>query len=195
MNELWQTDCTYIKIQGWGWYSLSTVLDDFSRYIVAWILTPTLGARDVQDTLDLALKTSGVTQARVRHRPRLLSDNGSAYLSRELGEYLQEKAMEHTRGAPCHPMTQGKIERYHRSIKNVLLLQNYFTPEAVAREIAKFVDCYNNRRYHGSLDNLTPADVYFGRAKAVRSRSEKIKRDTMAVRRFMANQTRLAAAL
>ena len=195
VNELWQTDFTYIKIQGWGWYYLSTVLDDFSRYIVAWILTPTMGARDVQDTLELALKASGLTQARVRHRPRLLSDNGSAYLSRELGEFLQEKEMEHTRGAPFHPMTQGKIERYHRSMKNVVLLQNYFTPEAVEREIAKFVDFYNNRRYHESLDNLTPADVFFGRDKEVRSRREKIKRDTLAARRLMAQQTSISAHL
>ena len=78
VNELWQTDFTYIKIQGWGWYDLSTVLDDFSRYILAWKLTPTMAASDVLDTLELALKASGLKHARVRHRPRLLSDNGPA---------------------------------------------------------------------------------------------------------------------
>lgn len=195
VNELWQTDFTYIKIQGWGWYYLSTVLDDFSRYIVSWILTPTMAASDVQETLELALKASGLVHARVRHRPRLLSDNGPAYLSRELGDYLEAKEMDHTRGAPFHPMTQGKIERYHRSMKNVVLLQNYFTPEALAREIRAFVDYYNNRRYHESLDNLTPADVFFGRDKEVRSRREKIKRDTLAARRWMARQASISAHL
>ena len=195
VNELWQTDFTYIKIQGWGWYYLSTVLDDFSRYILAWKLTPTMAAGDVLDTLELALKASGLKHARVRHRPRLLSDNGPAYLSKELREYLEAQDIEHTRGAPFHPMTQGKIERYHRSMKNIVLLENYFLPEALERAIRSFVEQYNHHRYHESLNNLTPADVYFGRAKEVLNRREKIKRDTLAARRFMAQQTRLAAGL
>ena len=195
VNELWQTDFTYIKIQGWGWYYLSTVLDDFSRYILAWKLTPTMAASDVLDTLELALKASGLKHARVRHRPRLLSDNGPAYLSKELREYLEAQDIEHTRGAPFHPMTQGKIERYHRSMKNIVLLENYFLPEALERAIRSFVEQYNHHRYHESLNNLTPADVYFGRAKEVLNRREKIKRDTLAARRFMAQQTRLAAGL
>jgi len=87
--------------------------------------------------------------------------------------------MEHTRGAPYHPMTQGKIERYHRSMKNLVLLQNYAFPWALEREIGRFVDYYNHQRYHESLDNVTPADVYFGRAKEVLTRREEIKRQTL----------------
>jgi putative transposase len=87
------------------------VLDDFSRYIVAWKLSPTMGATDVTETLDQALAFTGVDPVRVKHRPRLLSDNGSAYLSDQLKEYLGERGMTHTRGAPYHPQTQGKIER------------------------------------------------------------------------------------
>ena len=92
-------------------------------------------------------------------------------------------------------MTQGKIERYHRSMKNVVLLENYFLPEELERAIRAFVEQYNQQRYHESLNNLTPADVYFGRAKEILNRREKIKRDTLAARRFMAKQTRLAAGL
>ena len=77
------------------------------------------------------------------------------------------KRMEHTRGAPYHPMTQGKIERYHRSMKNLIQLQNYAFPWDLEREIGRFVDYYNHQRYHELLDNVTPADVYFGRAKEV----------------------------
>ena len=62
-NELWQTDFTYLKVIGWGWFYLSTVLDDFSRYIIAWKLCTTMKAEDVTVTLDLALKTSGLDQA------------------------------------------------------------------------------------------------------------------------------------
>ena len=75
-NQLWQTDFTYLKVIGWGWYYLSTVLDDYSRYIIAWRLCATMAASDVTDTLELALTASGCDRARVRHRPRLLSDNG-----------------------------------------------------------------------------------------------------------------------
>ena len=128
IHELWQTDFTYFRIVGWGWYYLSTVLDDFSRYIIAWKLTTSMMASDVKDTLDEAIKNTGVNRIQVRHKPRLLSDNGPCYLSGELKNYLEEQGMTHTRGAPYHPMTQGKIERYHRSMKNVVKLQNYHFP-------------------------------------------------------------------
>jgi putative transposase len=71
----------YLKVTGWGWFYLSTVLDDFSRYIIAWKLCTTMKAQDVTDTLDLALTASGCDQARVVYKPRLLSDNGSSYVS------------------------------------------------------------------------------------------------------------------
>ena len=110
-NQLWQTDFTYLKVIGWGWFYLSTVLDDFSRYIIAWKLCSTMNAEDVTATLDLALKTSGLDQAKVIRRPRLLADNGSSYIAADLAKWLDGQNMEPIRGAPYHPMTQGKIER------------------------------------------------------------------------------------
>jgi putative transposase len=185
VNELWQTDFTYFKLQGWGWYYLSTVLDDYSRYILSWKLTPTMAASDVQVTLEAALAAAGlVTRVRVRHRPRLLTDNGPAYLSGELHRFLKAQGMEHTRGAPFHPMTQGKIERYHRSMKNIVELVNYFEPWTLEREIARWVDYYNHQRYHESLENVTPADQYFGRAQEVQTRREEIKQRTLQARRL-----------
>ncbi|TWI17255.1 transposase InsO family protein [Bradyrhizobium yuanmingense] len=115
VNQLWQTDFTYLKITGWGWYYLSTVLDDFSRYIVAWRLGPTMCASDVTATLDQALAASGLDHIAVAHRPRVLSDNGSSYVSDDLAEWLDQKGMQHVRGAPYHPQTQGKIERWHQA--------------------------------------------------------------------------------
>jgi transposase InsO family protein len=76
INQLWQTDFTYLKIVGWGWFYLSTILDDYSRYIIAWKLCTNMRAEDVTDTLDLALQASGCDQVHVVHKPRLLSDNG-----------------------------------------------------------------------------------------------------------------------
>ncbi len=183
VHEMWQTDFTYFRIVGWGWYYLSTVLDDFSRYIIAWKLSPTMGVGDVKNTLDQALAVTGVDQVQVRHRPRLLSDNGPAYVSGELREYLGDRGMAHTRGAPYHPQTQGKIERYHRTMKNVVKLKHYYFPWELEAALRDFVSYYNNERYHESLDNVTPADVYFGRQYAVLSERSKIKRLTMQQRK------------
>jgi len=183
VNELWQTDFTYFKIIDWGWYYLSTILDDYSRYILAWKLSPTMATNDVEDTLNLALEKAGLTEVRVRHRPRLLSDNGPAYVSKELIQFLKRKDIEHIRGAPYHPMTQGKIERWHRSMKNVVKLQNYYSPSELVQSIGEFVEYYNNERYHESIDNLTPADVYSGKSKEVLTKREQIKQNTLASRR------------
>ena len=128
INQLWQTDFTYLKVIGWGWFYLSTILDDYSRYIISWKLCRTMKAGDVTDTLELALQASGCDQVHVAHKPRLLSDNGSSYVSGDLAEWLEDKGMPHTRGAPYHPQTQGKIERWHQTLKNRILLENYFLP-------------------------------------------------------------------
>ena len=172
-NQMWQTDFTYLKVIGWGWMYLSTILDDYSRYVIAWKLCTTMKAEDVKDTLKLALKASGCDAAKVSHRPRLLSDNGSSYVAEELAQFLESQKMSHVRGAPCHPQTQGKIERWHKTLKNRLLLENYYLPGDLKRQIASFIEHYNHHRYHESLNNLTPADVYFGRGKAILGKEEK----------------------
>jgi transposase InsO family protein len=183
INQLWQTDFTYLKVTGWGWFYLSTILDDFSRYIVAWKLCTTMSAADVTDTLHLALQAADLDQADRVHRPRLLSDNGPSYVAADLSDWLKGQGMKHTRGKPYHPMTQGKIERWHLSLKSRILLENYYLPGDLKRAIADFVEHYNHRRYHESLDNLTPADVYFGRGDRIRKRRDHIKRRTIEQRR------------
>ena len=183
-NQLWQTDFTYLKITGWGWYYLSTVLDDFSRFIVAWKLCATMKAQDVTATLDLALAASGLDQMNVVHRPRLLSDNGSSYVASDLADWLDKQNIEHVHGAPYHPQTQGKIERWHQTLKNRILLEHYYLPGDLERQVAAFVAHYNHPRHHESLANLTPADVYFGRAETILLERERIKRQTIANRRL-----------
>ncbi len=183
-NQLWQTDFTYLKVAGWGWYYLSTVLDDFSRFIVAWKLCATMQATDVTDTLDLALAAAGLDQVQVVHRPRLLTDNGSSYIAGDLAEWLAGRGMAHIRGAPRHPQTQGKIERWHQTLKNRILLEHYYLPGALEEQVSAFVEHYNRQRYHESLSNLTPADVYFGRGAAILLERDRIKRQTLASRRL-----------
>jgi transposase InsO family protein len=183
-NQLWQTDFTYLKVIGWGWFYLSTVLDDFSRYIVAWKLCSTMKAEDVTATLVLALQASELHEAKLTQRPRLLSDNGSSYIAADLAKWLKGQNIKHIRGAPYHPMTQGKIERWHQTLKNRVLLENYYLPGDLEAQIEAFVADYNHRRYHESIDNLTPADVYFGRGPAILAERERIKRQTILNRRL-----------
>ena len=169
---------------GWGRFYLSRVLDDFSRYIVAWKLRTTMQAEDVTATLDPALRAAGLDQTTPTGRPPLLSDTGSSYIAGELPEWLEDRKIKHVRGAPYHPMTQGRIERWHQTLKNRILLENYFLHGDLENQIAAFVDYYNNHRYHESIDNLTPADVYFGRGPTILTERERIKRQTIAERRL-----------
>ena len=184
-NQLWQTDFTYLKVIGWGWLYLSTVLDDFSRYIIAWKLCTTMRSDDVTATLEQALKASGCDRAQVAHRPRLLSDNGPSYIASDLADWLTDRGMGHIRGAPFHPQTQGKIERWHQTLKNRILLENYYLPGDLEAQIAAFVAHYNHLRYHEAIANLTPADVYFGRGQTILLERERIKRQTIQNRRLI----------
>lgn len=180
INQMWQTDFTYLKIVHWGWYYLSTILDDYSRYIVHWELCSTMAAQDVQRTIDRAIERAGISSNQM---PRILSDNGPCYISKQFQKYMNDKQIKHIRGKPNHPQTQGKIERYHRSMKNIIKLDNYYSPQQLKDRLAEFVDYYNNRRYHESLENLTPADVYFGRAESILNQRRIIKERTMKKRR------------
>jgi len=190
-NQMWQTDFTYLKVIGWGWFYLSTILDDFSRYIIAWKLCTTMKVDDVTNTLEMALQASGCDQANVAHKPRLLSDNGSSYIAGDLKAWMEIQGMKHVRGAPYHPQTQGKIERWHQTLKNRILLENYYLPGDLEAQIDAFVSYYNHQRYHESLKNLTPADVYFGRGQTILLKRERIKRKTIEHRSL---QHRKAAA-
>ena len=176
INQMWQTDFTYFKILGWGWYYLSTILDDFSRYIIHWELCSTMKADDVMQTVERAMQKTGLSE---KNPPKLLSDNGACYISKDLAEYLDDWNIKHVRGRPLHPQTQGKIERYHRSMKNVVKLDNYFSPEQLEFKMNEFVHFYNNERYHESLQNLTPADVYFGRAQRILKHRKIVKLKTL----------------
>lgn len=165
VHEMWQTDFTYFKIVGWGWYYLSTVIDDFGRYIVHWELCENMKKEDVQRTIDRAMEKADLKKGQA---PKLLSDNGSCFITQELKTYLDEEyKMKQIHGRPAHPQTQGKIERYHRTMKNVVKLHHYYSSEEFEKALGKFVNQYDNERYHESLKNLTPADVYYGRTDEI----------------------------
>jgi putative transposase len=180
INQMWQTDFTYFKVIGWGWYYLSSVLDDYSRYIVAWELCEGMKAPDVAYTIEKAIINSGINP---KYMPRLLSDNGSCYISHELKDYLRSIGMQQIHGKPNHPQTQGKIERYHRSMKNVVKLDNYYSPEELKKAIGEFIHYYNHQRYHEAINNLTPADVYHGKKETILKQRWQIKQRTLQLRK------------
>ena len=155
--------------------------------MVSWELCSTMKASDVKSTLDKALYIANVPE---NNPPKLLSDNGSCYISNELADYLSEKEIKHVRGRPLHPQTQGKIERYHRSMKNVVKLDNYFSPGQLELKMEEFVKYYNYQRYHESLENLTPADVYYGHGEKKLKQRKKVKEKTLLERKkqFQKNQ-------
>lgn len=190
VHQQWQTDFTYFKIIGWGWYYLATVMDDFSRYIITWELCKNMEAIDAMRVVGKALQETGLNE---NNRPRLLSDNGSCYVSNEFKKFINEERMGHVQGAPYHPQTQGKIERYHRTMKNIVKLENYFFPDDLRASIESFVNYYNNERYHESLKNVTPADVYFGRETELLNRRADIKMKTIKERRKKYQKVKISA--
>lgn len=192
IHQQWQTDFTYFKIIGWGWYYLATIMDDYSRYIIHWELCSNMESSDAMRVVGQALKITRLTE---KNRPRLLTDNGSCYVSSAFKEFIQQQKMGHVQGAPYHPQTQGKIERYHRTMKNVVKLENYYFPEELRTRLAEFVDYYNNHRYHESLGNVTPASVYLGRQNEVFNRRKEIKIETIKERREMNQKKQLKQLL
>ena len=137
-------------------------------------------AEDVKRTVKTAIDKA---KLKTKQKPKLLSDNGPCYVSSELKDYLENtENMKHVRGKPLHPQTQGKIERYHRTMKNVVKLNHYYHPDELVEALNKFVENYNNHRYHEALNNLTPADVYFGRTDKILEQRAIIKQQTIQQR-------------
>ena len=164
------------------------MLDDFLRYVIAWQLCSGMTAGDVSKTLELAMTASGCRDVPLRQRPRLLSDNGPGFISDAFAQWLAQHGIQHFRGAPAHPQTQGKIERWHQTMKNRILLENYYLPGALEADIEAFVEHCNHRRYHKSLNNPTPADVYFCSGQTILLESMRIKRRAIQHRRLMHHQ-------
>jgi len=229
-NELWQTDVTYLKVLGWGWFYLSTILDDDSRYIIAWKLCTTMKAEDVTDTLDMALDVSGCDSATVVAKPRLLSERAieggcrwlrhwfekspatvraqwrvahltsrviwpiilrtrawtmsAAHLTTRRPKARPSPSRQFASQSPAGQWVAPDHEPKVREANNRVLLEHYVLPGDLERQIGAFVEYYNTRRYHESLGNLTPADVYFGRGEQILKQREEIKRKTMLTRRL-----------
>jgi len=182
-HQMWATDASYFRVVGWGYYYLVTVMDDYTRFILAWKLQKDMSANSLIEVVQEAVDATGMTDVPVEDRTRLLSDNGAGYISRSFRDYLNLVGIGHILAAPFHPQTNGKLERYHQSIKREVNQLTYEAPSHLEQAIADFVDYYNYRRYHKALGNVTPADVLYGRREQILQRRKEVQIQTINHRR------------
>ncbi len=193
-NELWASDCCHLKVIDWGWYYLITVMDDYSRFILGWDLKVDMTAISLTDVIQQAVDVTGMTDVPLEDRTVLLSDNGAGYISQQFNEYLRLVGVRHITASPFHPQTNGKIERYHRTIKSEINQLPYEMPSELKEAIGAFIEYYNYRRYHEGLGNVIPYDVYTGkhfeiiqRRKEEKSRTLQARKDYNKTARKMSN--------
>jgi putative transposase len=182
-HQMWATDASYFKVVAWGYYYLVTVMDDYSRFILGWKLQKDMSANSLIEVVQVAVDATGMTGVPVENRTKLLSDNGSGYVSKAFRDYLRLVGIGHILAAPFHPQTNGKVERYQQSLKREVNQLPYEIPSQLERAIADFVDYYNYRRYHKALGNVTPADVLYGRREEILLRRKEVQRLTINHRR------------
>ena len=182
-HQMWATDASYFRVVRWGYYYLVTVMDDYSRFILAWKLQEDMSAHSLIEVVQEAVDATGMTDVPVEDRTKLLSDNGAGYVSRAFRDYLRLVSIGHILAAPFHPQTNGKVERYQQSLKREVNQLPYELPSQLERAIADFVDYYNYRRYHKAIGNVAPADVLYGRREEILQRRKEVQRQTINRRR------------
>ena len=182
-HQMWATDASYFKVIGWGYYYLVTVMDDYSRFILSWKLQLDMTTDSLIEVVQEAVDKTGMTEVPVADRTSLLSDNGSGYVSRGFRDYLRLVGIKHIRAAPFHPQTNGKLERYHQTIKRDVKQVPYEMASDLEAALAAFVAYYNYRRYHKALGNMTPADVLHGRRERILQRRKEVQAHTIERRR------------
>jgi putative transposase len=182
-HQMWATDASYFRVVGWGYYYLVTVMDDYSRFILAWKLQKDMSSNSLIEVIQEAVDTTGMTEVPVEDRTKLLSDNGAGYVSRAFRDYLCLVGIGHILSAPFHPQTNGKVERYQQSLKREVNQLPYELPSQLEQAIADFVDYYNFQRYHKALGNVTPADVLYGRREQILQRRKEVQILTINRRR------------
>ena len=182
-HQMWATDASYFRVVGWGYYHLVTVMDDYSRFILAHRLQRDMTSDSFIEVVQEAVDRTGMDQIPITDRTKLLSDNGRGYVSRAFRDYLGMVGIKHILATPFHPQTNGKLERYHQTLKRDVNQLPYELPSDLEAAIVAFVSYYNYRRYHKALGNVTPSDVLRGRREDILRRRREVKAQTIEQRR------------
>ena len=182
-HQMWATDASYFRVVGWGYYYMVTVMDDYSRFILAHRLQRDMASDSFIEVVQEAVDRTGMDQVPIEDRTRLLSDNGPGYVSRAFRDYLGMVGIKHILAMPFHPQTNGKLERYHQTLKRDVNQLPYEMPSDLEAAIVAFVSYYNYRRYHKALGNVTPSDVLKGRRPKILRRRKEVQAQTIQQRR------------
>jgi len=188
VDEIWQLDATNFFIPEFGYYKAIPVIDDHSRKLLACPVKPDESSQSASDAMEMALEAAQREGHVIETRPTLLTDNGAGFAGEVMAKYLRARGVKHIFGAPYHPQTQGKVERFNRTLKEKVNLWVYGTTEDLQEAIDKMVETYNDTP-HEALKNVSPNDVYAGRKDEVLERRAKIRLETMA-RRYAYNMAR-----
>lgn len=160
-HEHWHVDVSYLNLGG-TFYYLCSLLDGCSRYIVHWDVREAMKEADIEMIIQQALERyPGVT-------PRVISDNGPQFIARDFKDFIRLSGLSHVRTSPYYPQSNGKLERYHRTIKSDCIRPGEFeTVEQAKAQIATYVEHYNHRRLHSAIGYITPADKLAGNAEKI----------------------------
>lgn len=166
----WHSDIAYVNVGG-TFYYLICVLDGYSRFLVHWELRESMSETDVEIVLQRARERFPEARA------RLISDNGSAFIARDFKTFIREAGMTHVRTSPYYPQSNGKLERFHRTLKaDAIRRFDPSDPEQARQVVGRFVDYYNHVRLHSAIGYVTPADMLAGREQEIwEQRDRKLK--------------------
>ncbi len=181
-DEIWQMDGTAMFVTNWGYYKYIPVIDDYSRRVMNSRLMLDESGYSASDAVEISLEEAKSLGHVLNRHPVMLTDNGPAFSGWVLSDYLNNKGIRHIFGRPYHPQTQGKVERFNRTIKDHLFVVNYDSPEKLQEALTEGVAWYNNRP-HESLQNVSPNDVYAGRKEEILERRAKKKELTIERRK------------
>lgn len=184
-HEHWHTDVSYINIHG-TFYYLCGVLDGCSRYMVHWEIRESMTEQDVEIILQRAREKFPEV------KPRIISDNGPQFIAKDFKEFIRITGMTHVRTSPYYPQSNGKIERWHGTIKSECIRpETPLSLEDARRVVERYVEHYNAVRLHSAIGYVTPADRLAGKHKEIQaSRDQKLEdaRTKRALRRNMAKK-------
>jgi putative transposase len=160
-HEHWHIDISYVNISG-TFYYLCSILDGFSRYIVHWDIRESMTEADIELILQHAREKFPDAQ------PRIISDNGPQFVAKDFKEFIRISGMTHVKTSPYYPQSNGKLERYHKTIKSTCIrVRTPLSMTDAIRIVTEFVEHYNNRRLHSAIGYITPKDKLDGRAENV----------------------------